>query len=56
MSRRLNNYTSKGDEELGGVCGGNEGEDGEKERWREGGMRLSQRDSKSRRIGADFGC
>lgn len=52
----LNNCTVKGDEELRGVCGGNEGEDGDQERHREGWVQLSQRASKGRRIGAGFGC
>lgn len=56
MCRRLNNYPVKGDEELGGVCGSKEGEDGEQERWREGWVQLSQRASKSRRTGAGSGC
>lgn len=56
MCRKLNNYTGRGDEELGGVCVSKEGEDGEQERWREGWMQLSQRASKGRRVGACFGC
>lgn len=56
MRRRLKDYTVRGDEELGGLCGGKEGEDGEQERWREGWVQLSQRASKDRRVGAAFGC